>query len=236
VTSGKKKRKFKVLKLGKIKPKQIWRDSRRFRKANGLTGPEHRSRFENFFSRRDDRSYITLQTATSAIIIASMGSVDREMVNSFRIYLWIKLMSVGTDGVTELWKDYVNRLQNSVFRSVLENVPKLDGSEPTEVAELHKMICGASPHLRRVIDDDMPSEEQIWAIAHLAQTRFLPTPSFRKAREKIISYIEGLIQPREGPDPDAYQAGTILGQEAKRCAGKNQQHLYRETDRRTVEL
>jgi len=229
VTSGKKKRKFKVTKLGKIKPDQIWRDSRRFRKANGLTGPEHRSRFENFFSRRNDRSYITLQTATAAIIIASMGRIDREGVNNFRIYLWIKLMSVGTDGVTELWKDYVNRLQNSVFRSILEDVPKLDGTESKEVTELHKNICGASPDLERVINDDSPSEEQIWAVAHLAQTRFLPTPSFRKTREKIISYITGLIRKPETPDPDAYQAGAVLGQEARKCAGKNQQLLYRET-------
>jgi hypothetical protein len=66
--------------------------------------------------------------------------------------------------------------------------------------------------------DNVPNEDELWWVSHLAQTRFLPAPSKDLQIRKTADFINGTqngVSPSEREIDGAYELGQILAYEAR---------------------
>jgi len=208
----------------KATPKKLRKELIKHLELN-LTGPGQAlaSRIEAFYSRRDDRIQIMLAGIVTAILISSELAADITAVENLKRHIVKHALLHGCDVVTKFWKATTNEMQRIAFRSVVERpdgyIIDLSPDSTSLEAELYRLIVSVNPDVFDLSKyGDEPSEKELWMIAHLAQTRYLPLPSIGLAEEKVTEYINSMTShPDNGKETDdailngCYSTGYLLG-------------------------
>jgi len=170
-------------------------------------------RLDNFLTRRDDKIQISLYSFVSAILIATDCQWDQEALSNLKRFVLVLCLKHGTDKFTSLYKDLINRYQNTAFDSAVQNCPTIDRITDSSMQELWQLMKAVSPRIGAHHVE--ANAEELWTVSHLAQTRFLPVPSTKKAEEKLFEYISGMTTDDKSSSPErvkgSYYAGRAAG-------------------------
>eukprot|EP01068_Selenidium_serpulae_P000117 Selendium_serpulae@DN10181_c0_g1_i1.p1 len=72
--------------------------------------------------------------------------------------------------------------------------------------------------------------DNLWALAHLGQSRFLPPPSFRTSEAKVCDFVRGVTSdPGSYPEGRGYDLGKIVGRAILHYAEKQNKTLLQHT-------
>jgi hypothetical protein len=200
---------------------------RAYCRKRGITAtPQLSSRLVNFCQRRNDRIYIVVQSLTVLLYLALDGDVSK-LCSIESIILWSlhKILEIGTDAFTKLWKKATTAIANELQDNVLEQATRRNSLDKEEM-EVYDMLMEAYGCPVRL----EPEIKEFRFFSYISQSRFLPLPSMRATQEKLVDYINGLLKEKtvEGVEK-AYDAGLIISENITQMASKQSKTLFQRT-------
>lgn len=188
------------------------------------------SRLDNFLSRRNDKIYVAVQSLTVLLYLALNGrnssNDGRVTIQQLRCKYLKKMLEVGCDSFTYMWKNATCAIANAVSQNILETATRY-GNLSSEEKEIYEDLMNIYD---RPIENERPTEEEFYFFSYISQSRFLPLPSMKATAEKLTEYIQGLVMDR---DPEyfanAHDAGRILSDHIRKMALKQNKTLFQQT-------
>jgi len=186
-------------------------------------------RIEELCSSNGSKISLTAQTVVSSVMVAAKGNDKPDKVIDLKRYVIGFCLEKGCDEFTSLWKSMTNQIQNTYFESRVPDCPKL--VRPSREADLLDKVFACSDSFNYWIASE-PREEELWWIAHLCQSRMLPTPSYEKKKEKTLEFLQGITQKMDFTEEHllgAYRVGDIVAKRVKKRLEKTKTRLPKET-------